>query len=249
MAFHAIIPSRYSSTRLPAKALADICGKPMFWHVYNQANKCKSLESIHLATDDERIFEAATKLNVPVLMTNPDHQSGTDRVFEAATILNLPDDSVIVNIQGDEPCLDPIMLDELISPFIDNSINVSTLATKITAEQANIFSQVKVVLDKNDFAIYFSRSKIPYSQNESDVEYLGHIGLYAFRMASLKKFVSLDVSRLESQEKLEQLRLLENGIKIKVVETELHSLGVDTPEDLETIRRKMSENYGRILSS
>ncbi len=229
---YGIIPARYGSTRFPGKPLADIAGKPMFLHVYERAIKCSRLMKTVVATDDERILSAAIAFNVPAIMTRKDHTSGTDRVLEAAQLLNLPDDSIIVNIQGDEPLLDPAMLAELVGPFISPDIEVSTLVRKIGQNEAGNINQVKVVFSKTGKALYFSRLPIPCYRDGQEEMFFGHIGLYAFRMNALKKFVALGPSRLEIAEKLEQLRLLENDIPIHVVLTEHKSIGVDKPEDI-----------------
>lgn len=232
---YGIIPARYGSTRFPGKPLVDISGKPMFFHVYDRAIKCPDLSKTVVATDDERIYSAAKALDVPVVMTRKEHPSGTDRVFEAALILNLPEDAIIVNIQGDEPLLEPAMLTELVGPFVSQDIEVTTLARKIGQNEAANINQVKVVFSKTGRALYFSRSPIPCHRDVQDGIFFGHIGLYAFRMNALKKFVSLGPGRLETAEKLEQLRLLENDIPIHVVLTKHKSIGVDCPEDIKTI--------------
>ena len=232
---YGIIPARYGSTRFPGKPLADIAGKPMFLRVYERATKCPQLTKAVLATDDERIFSAAKALDVPVIMTRKDHPSGTDRVLEAAQLLNLPDDSIIVNIQGDEPLLEPAMLTELVGPFVSPDIEVTTLARKIGQNEAGNINLVKIVFSKTGNALYFSRMPIPFYRDTRDGSFFGHIGLYAFRMKTLIKFVSLGPSGLETAEKLEQLRLLENDISVHVVVTEHKSTGVDCPEDIKTI--------------
>ncbi|MDP3283112.1 MAG: 3-deoxy-manno-octulosonate cytidylyltransferase [Desulfobacterales bacterium] len=239
-ACYGIIPARFGSTRFPGKPLADIAGKPMFFHVYERAIKCSQLTKAVLATDDERIFSAAKALDVPVIMTRKDHPSGTDRVLEAAQLLNLPYDSIIVNIQGDEPLLEPAMLTELIQPFISPDIQVTTLARKIGHNEAMSINQVKVVFSKTGNALYFSRLPIPCYRDGSGGSFFGHIGLYAFRIKTLVKFVSLGPSSLETAEKLVQLRLLENDIPIHVVVTEHKSVGVDSPEDIKTILKMMN---------
>lgn len=242
---HGIIPARYGSTRFPGKALADIQGRPMFWHVWSRASQCPDLASVTLATDDRRIADAAEGLGVPVVMTSSAHESGTDRVFEAASILKLPDDSVVVNIQGDEPALRPHMLSELVRPFFaegGGAVRVSTLARPISAAEAALPDRVKVVRDLAGNALYFSRSPIPYNRDgETAPEYLVHIGLYAFRHEALRIYTSLGPSFLERTEKLEQLRLLENGIQIRVELTEGRSLGVDSPQDLAEAARVLHE--------
>ncbi|WDN90356.1 3-deoxy-manno-octulosonate cytidylyltransferase (CMP-KDO synthetase) [Desulfosarcina sp. BuS5] len=237
---YGIIPARYASTRFPAKPLADILGKPMFWHVFKRAAQCPELLKTVLATDDTRIYSAAEELDVPVVMTRPDHPSGTDRVMEAADILDLPGDAVVVNIQGDEPAMKPKMLTELVEPFVDSEILVTTMAKKIRAEDAENPDQVKVVFGENNRALYFSRSIIPYARDDEKPELYGHIGLYAFRMKTLKRFVSMPAGRLENTEKLEQLRLLENNIPIHIVVTDYQSIGVDRPEDIKKVIKAVS---------
>lgn len=234
---YGIIPARYASSRFPGKPLAKIHGMPMFWHVYQRAGRCPAMKTVAVATDDGRIEAAAKSLGVPVIMTRDDHPSGTDRVLEAALHLKVPDDAVVVNIQGDEPALQPEMIGELIAPFANSETAVSTLARLIDRESANSPDQVKVVTDTWGRAVYFSRSLIPYPRDAALDAFLGHIGLYAFRMAALKRFVALPPGRLEVIEKLEQLRLLENGIAIQVVVTERQSFGVDRPEDIERVSR------------
>lgn len=232
---YGIIPARYESTRFPGKPLADIAGKPMFWHVFNNARKCPELSMVVLATDDRRIVYAAKALGVPVVETRKDHPSGTDRVLEAAQLLNLSDNSIIVNIQGDEPLLNPEMLTQIVKPFESPHILVTTLARKIRKKEAGNINQVKVVFSGTGNALYFSRMAIPCYRDGQDGAFFGHIGLYAFRMSALVKFVSLGPSSLEAAEKLEQLRLLENDIPVHVVLTEHESIGVDRPEDIEMI--------------
>jgi 3-deoxy-manno-octulosonate cytidylyltransferase (CMP-KDO synthetase) len=229
---YGIIPARYRSSRFPGKPLAEIAGRPMIWHVYEQARQCSALSAVVLATDDHRIRSAAERYDIPVVMTRADHPSGTDRVLEAAEKMNLPEDAVIINIQGDEPALAPAMLSELVRPFVKPGVQVTTLARKISAREAADSDQVKVVFAPNGTALYFSRSPIPHHRDSRQEIFYGHIGLYAFRMPALKKFVTLDQSPLEITEKLEQLRLLENNLPVHVVLTEYQSMGVDRPEDI-----------------
>lgn len=238
--YYGVIPARYASTRFPGKPLVDIKGKPMFWHVYNQSKKCPELTCVVLATDDERIAKKAKELDVPFIMTREDHPSGTDRVLEAALKMDIDENSVVVNIQGDEPALDPAMLSELLKPFENKDVEVTTLAAKMEADDAQNPDRVKVIFDKNGKALYFSRSVIPHPRDNAKTDYYGHIGLYAFRMKTLKKFVELGKSHLENTEKLEQLRLLENGISIHVAVTEHKSIGVDRPDDLNVINEIIS---------
>jgi 3-deoxy-manno-octulosonate cytidylyltransferase (CMP-KDO synthetase) len=213
----------------------------MFYWVYERAARCPLLKKVCLATDDQRIYDAARSLNVPVVMTDPDHPSGSDRIMEAAEILGLEDEAVVVNIQGDEPALDLEMPRILVEPFADPDIQVTTLARLIDAQQAENPDRVKVVRSEKGFALYFSRAKIPHIRDidQTDTDYLLHIGLYAYRLSALKTFTSLPPSPLEQIEKLEQLRLLEAGIGIYVVLTDYQGFGVDRPEDLELITRQL----------
>jgi 3-deoxy-manno-octulosonate cytidylyltransferase (CMP-KDO synthetase) len=232
---YGIIPARYRSARFPGKPLADIHGRPMIWHVYERARQCSDLSSVVLATDDDRIRCVAEKWDIPVVMTRTDHHSGTDRVLEAAAKIGVPANAIVVNIQGDEPALEPAMLTELIRPFSASKIHAATLAREINAVEAANPDQVKVVFAVDGRALYFSRSSIPHHRNAQEHHYYGHIGVYAFRMTALKKFVALSPSRLELTEKLEQLRLLENNLPIHIVLTEHQSIGVDRPEDIQTV--------------
>jgi 3-deoxy-manno-octulosonate cytidylyltransferase (CMP-KDO synthetase) len=242
---YGIIPARYQSSRFPGKPLAIIADRPMIWHVYEQARQCSALSAVVLATDDVRIRSAAQQYEIPVEMTRADHPSGTDRVLEAAAKMNLPADAVIINIQGDEPALEPAMLSELVQPFVKPEVQVTTLARKINAREAASPDLVKVVFASNGTALYFSRSSIPHHRDPRKGEFYGHIGLYAFRMKALKNFVALDQSPLEVTEKLEQLRLLENNIPIHVVLTEYQSMGVDRPEDIEIVEKIILDKKNR----
>jgi len=232
-----IIPARYGSTRFEGKLLADLCGKSVIQHTWENAKKSKSLEDLIIATDDKRIYNAAKGFGANVVYTSTAHKSGSDRLTEAASSI---DARIIVNIQADEPLLQPSMIDDVTSPLLkDGSINMATLCHKIE-DHKEIFDPnvVKVVFDRNGFALYFSRAAIPYERQGSDdklqaLEYYKHIGIYAYTKDSLFTFKSLPQSRLERVEKLEQLRVLENGYRIKVIETKFDTVGIDTPEDLE----------------
>ena len=234
---YGIIPARYGSTRFPGKPLAEILGKPMFWHVFKRTSRCPQLSKTVLATDDDRIISTAKHLNVPVIKTRDDHLSGTDRVLEAAELLEVPEDAVVINIQGDEPTLDPDLLTELIRPFISSDVQVTTPARKIHTKEAQNPDRVKVVFTKSRKALYFSRSPIPYYHSEQGSKFYQQFSLYAFRMNILRQFVKFGPSDLEITEKLEQLRLLENNIPVHVVITGYQSVGVDRPEDLEIVSR------------
>ena len=215
----------------------------MFWHVWERASRCALLAGVYLCTDDDRIADAAKRLNVPCLMTSKDHANGSSRVYEAAVKLGLPEDAVIANIQGDEPALNPAMLDALLLPFADAAVEATTLACPIDRQEALLPDRVKVVLDTHNNALYFSRSPIPFERNTLDEKspYLLHVGIYAFRMRTLTTYTALPVTPLEQMESLEQLRLLENGIPLHVALTTHRSHGVDSPEDIERILPLMVE--------
>jgi 3-deoxy-manno-octulosonate cytidylyltransferase (CMP-KDO synthetase) len=234
-----IIPARFASSRFPGKPLAEILGRPMFVHVYERARRSPALADVVLATDSDRIAAAAERYAVPWVMTRVDHPSGTDRVLEAAQRLALPADAVVVNIQGDEPALHPEMLTTLVAPFGRPEVQVTTLVSPLAAEAAAHPDLVKVVCDGQGRALYFSRAPIPFPRDGHPGAYRRHIGLYAFRLPALERFVALGPGILEGIEKLEQLRLLENGIPIHVVETHHQSIGVDRPADLDAVIRRM----------
>lgn len=233
----AIIPARYASTRLPGKPLVDICGKPMIQRVYEQAAKARLVSSVAVATDDERIYKAVLSFGGRAVMTSAMHQSGTDRVCEAASILGLGNAAdIIVNVQGDEPLIEPAAIDAAIAPMLEDAgLQVSTLKTRISSqEDYNNPNVVKVVCSSNGYALYFSRSQVPYAKTPCIL--YKHIGLYVYRREFLERFHSMKPSPLEEAEGLEQLRALENGVRIKVVETQYNPVSVDTPEDLEKVR-------------
>ena len=236
-----VIPSRYASSRLPGKPLLEISGKTMVEHVYRRAMASGIFFRVVVATDDRRVYEAVEKFGGDVIMTSPDHPDGSSRVAEVARGI---DTDYVINIQGDEPLLDPHILDELVAPFAaEPDVAVCTLAMPVEPERARSPNQVKVVAANNGDALYFSRSRLPFDRDGGEGEILGHIGLYAFRMRALERFVNLPQSPLEKREKLEQLRFLENGVPIRVVRVEGYEAhGVDTPEDLETIRELLAEH-------
>lgn len=240
-----VIPARYASTRFPGKMLVNLCGYPLVYHVYVQAKKAKCVKEVLVATDDERIQNALSSLGVPVVMTSPSHPSGTDRVAEVASLRS---EGIIVNVQGDEPLLPPECIDGVVAPFFEDEEVVMSTACKPLTEWERIQNPniVKVVFDNYGRAIYFSRSPIPYIRDESqrsDIEgvYWQHIGIYAYRRDFLLKITKLPQGRLEQLEKLEQLRVLENGYKIAVVKTDYEALGVDTPEEFRIVERIIRE--------
>jgi 3-deoxy-manno-octulosonate cytidylyltransferase (CMP-KDO synthetase) len=230
-----VIPARFASSRFPGKALAALAGKPLIQHVFERASRSRYLQRLLIATDDERIAETARRFRAPVVMTRADHISGTDRVAEAASST---DATVIVNIQGDEPLIDPAAIDAAaLSLLADPSLPMATLKKRIeNQEEINNPNVVKVVTGLSGNAIYFSRHPIPHGAGPN-TPHFKHIGLYVYRRDFLLRYSSLPVGPLERSERLEQLRALENGFLIRVVETEYESLGVDTPEDLERVSR------------
>lgn len=243
MKVYGIIPARYGSTRLPGKVLADIAGKPLIQHVYARARQSLSLDRLVVATDDDRIFDRVQGFGGEALKTSPTHASGTDRVAEAAQILQPKEADLIVNIQGDQPLFEPRMIDEVVGPFRDDpNLKMGALVYPIqTPEELANPNVVKVVFDRKGFALYFSRSPMPYVIPSSPApRYFKHIGPYAYRMGFLLKFTKMDQGDLERSESLEQLRVLEHGYRIRVVETKFDSQEVDTPEDLERIRKRIS---------
>lgn len=239
-----VIPARYASSRFPGKALVPIADKPMLQHVWERASDSRYLSSIVIATDDQRIRDAAQAFKARVIMTRADHVSGTDRVAEAASA---SDADWVVNIQGDEPTLDPAAIDAAILSVVgldamsggaDEGVLMGTLKTRILIpELARDPNIVKVVTDQGGNAVYFSRSPIPYQRADGEAPvYFKHIGLYVYRRDFLLSYSDLPVGPLERAERLEQLRALENGYRIRVVETEYDALGVDTPEDWELVK-------------
>jgi 3-deoxy-manno-octulosonate cytidylyltransferase (CMP-KDO synthetase) len=250
MRITAFIPARYESTRFPGKPLAPIAGKPMIRHVYERANSCHGIEQVFVATDDERILHQVFDFGGNALMTGKDHFSGSDRIAEAATKAGLADDDLILNIQGDQPLFQPSSLEDLVQPFQKEgaAIPMSTLKYRIRREEEiNDPNVVKVVTDKDEWALFFSRSPIPYYRNGSNPVYFKHLGFYAYRFSFLKKFNQLPPGALERAEKLEQLRALESGYRIKVIETFHDSVEIDTPRDIEKVE-KIIELQGAKIS-
>lgn len=232
-----IIPARFASTRFPGKPLVDIAGKSMIQRVYEQAKKCINLTEVIVATDDTRIYDHVLSFGGAAIMTSADHQSGTDRCAEVA--LQHPQYNVIVNIQGDEPYIDPEQISKVASCFNNADTQLATLVKKIQNEQElfNVNSP-KVIINKLSEAVYFSRSPLPHIRGQeqknwlNNFTYFKHIGIYGYRADILQQVTKLPVSSLEKAESLEQLRWIENGYRIKVAETELETYAIDTPEDL-----------------
>jgi 3-deoxy-manno-octulosonate cytidylyltransferase (CMP-KDO synthetase) len=232
----AIIPARYQSNRFEGKPLAEINGKPMIWHVVEQANQVELLSEVVVATDDERIAEVVRSFGTQVVMTSPDHASGTDRLAEAAELLDIAEHDVVVNIQGDQPLFPPEVIVQVAKPLLDDpALHMSTLIYKIIREEEITDpNHVKTVFDCHHNALYFSRSPIPFQRNPEEGSiptYYKHLGFYGYRKGFLLTFVGLPEGEWERFEKLEQLRALEYGYTIRVVETEHDSIEVDTPAD------------------
>ena len=241
-----VIPSRYDSTRLPGKPLADICGKPMIQYVYERATGSKLLGNVIVATDDERIVEAVQGFGGEVALTSPDHPNGTSRVAEVARNM---DTDIVINIQGDEPLIDSRMIDEVVQLLLsDPDVVTATLCSPLDdPAMINDPNVVKVVLDRHGDALYFSRSPIPYRRNETeDCAYYEHIGIYGFRKEFLLRYVELPETPLSRLESLEQLRILESGYPIRVGVTKYPHGGpnVNTPEDLEKVREMVRRTIG-----
>lgn len=236
-----IIPARYASSRFPGKPLAEIQGKPMIQWVYERVQSSE-VHDLAVATDDERIADCVCGFGGKVVMTSPDHASGTDRCGEAAKSMCPTDNDVVINIQGDEPLISPKEIHLLASAFEDRNVQIATLINPFQdrkiLENPNV---VKVVKAKNGNVLYFSRLPIPYLRENATLpkNYYRHIGIYAYRYGVLKKIVQLPTSELENSEKLEQLRWLENGYTIRALECDYQGIGVDTPEDLKNVELRM----------
>ncbi|MFA5073015.1 MAG: 3-deoxy-manno-octulosonate cytidylyltransferase [Nitrospirota bacterium] len=248
----AVIPARFGSTRFPGKSLVMIKEKPMIQWVYERTSQSSLVNDVVVATDDQRIFEAVKSFGGKAIMTSPDHATGTDRIAE---VVAQADYDIVVNVQGDEPLIHPEMIDQTIAPLLaDPSISMSTLCSVITdSKEAFDPNVVKVVFDKNGFALYFSRAPIPWDRNHwttCAVKKIAalhgpvykHIGLYAYQKAFLLRYAELPKTDLEGMEKLEQLRALEHGYRIKTIVTQHESFGVDIPDDLSKILKRLEES-------
>jgi 3-deoxy-manno-octulosonate cytidylyltransferase (CMP-KDO synthetase) len=247
----AIIPARYASTRFPGKPLADILGKPMIQRVYERTALCSAVDQVVVATDDLRIFETVRGFGGEAQMTRDDHPTGTDRLAEVAQRI---DTDLVVNVQGDEPLIDPRMIELAVAPLReDAAIPMGTLKSPIaTVEEFANPNVVKVTTDLQGFALTFSRASIPHPRDIDASDFIAsgaafkHIGLYVYRRDFLLRYPGLPLTPLEQLEKLEQLRALEHGYRIRVVATNLTSQGVDTPEDLESVRTSLQRSSGRL---
>jgi 3-deoxy-manno-octulosonate cytidylyltransferase (CMP-KDO synthetase) len=246
VSFKVVIPARYASSRLPGKPLLDIAGKPMVIRVAEQAQK-SGAETVVIATDFEKIMEAAQAGNVEAVLTRVDHQSGTDRIAEVAQKLNWNNDDIVVNVQGDEPLIDPALIQDVALMLAHSKEAVMATACHAIHDEASLLNpnSVKVVMDGEGNALYFSRSPIPYPRDDvykQNIQAHRHIGIYAYRVGFLKQYAELDVTELEKIESLEQLRVLHHGFKIAVTITDnAPASGVDTQEDLDYVRSVFSD--------
>lgn len=236
----AIIPSRYESSRFPGKPLIDLKGKSMIQRVYEGVESANIFDKTIVATDDERIFNHVVSFGGEAMMTSKNHGSGTDRCGEV--IEKFSDYDVVVNIQGDEPLVEKMQLEQLISAFDDKNVEIATLGTpKTTRAEYNDSNRIKIVLDDKSDALYFSRSAIPFERNDNNYPFLRHIGLYGFKTTTLSKLVSLLPTKLEKTESLEQLRWLFYGYKIRVIETLIETPNIDVPEDVEAVLKILKD--------
>ena len=240
-----VIPARHGSSRFKGKVLADIAGKPMIQWVYERASQSKTLDELFVAVDDPRVQSCVEQFGGKAVMTAGHHESGTDRIAEAVETTSA---DIIVNIQGDQPLIDPNMIDEAVQPMIENpEIQMSTLKREIEKDEFDDPDVVKVVVDDRDFALYFSRSLIPYPRYDDKIRVFEHVGLYVYRKDFLLEISKMPQGYLEKIESLEQLRVLEKGYKIMVVETKMDrtaGISVDTPEDLKKVERLISQMKG-----
>lgn len=241
MKFLGVIPSRYASTRLEGKPLKDICGHTMIEWVYKRT-KLSNLDEVVVATDDERIYKEVERFGGKAILTSKEHENGTSRIAEVCT--KYEDYDVIVNVQGDEPLIEPEMINSIINSFKeDDTISISTLKYKIdTMEEIENPNYVKVITDKKGYALYFSRSVIPYPRKLDIQNYYKHVGIYGYKRDFVVEYAKMEPTPLELSESLEQLRALENGYRIKVMETPYKIIGVDTQEELEKVREYIKEN-------
>lgn len=250
MNYTVVIPARYASTRLPGKPLADIAGKPMIVRVMEQAKK-SSANRVIVATDNQQVFDVVKSFGGEVVLTNEKHSSGTERLAEVIDLCGFSDDEVIVNVQGDEPLIPPTIIDQVANNLVAFNTGMATLAVPIdSVEEAFNTGAVKVVMDKEGYALYFSRATIPWERDRfaKDLNtlgdfYLRHIGIYAYRAGFIRRYISWQPSQLEQIEMLEQLRVLWYGEKIHVEKAkEIPAIGVDTQDDLDKVRAIFSAN-------
>lgn len=234
-----VIPARYASTRFPGKPLADICGKPMIWWVYQQVNKVSELKDVYVATDDERIRTKCDSLGLNVIMTDTNCKTSTERAYEVAQSV-AADLYIVVN--GDEPLIDPKVISQIIPSERPHEMYVGNLMTKIkTASEAVDCTNIKVVVDEENNAVFFSRSPIPYPKATLTFDYYKHVGVLIYDYKALQFFANTVPGRNEKVEDINELRYIDHGIKIKMTKVIVNSLSVDTPKDLDFVRNKMNE--------
>jgi 3-deoxy-manno-octulosonate cytidylyltransferase (CMP-KDO synthetase) len=238
-----IIPARYASTRFPGKPLAKIAGVSMIERVYKQCELAKGIAKVVVATEHEKVKEEVQRFGGRIVMTSSKHVSGTDRIFEAATLARADEDAIVINVQGDEPLIEPSVISAIAKMMEkDESILVGTPITLLTQEEEFTNPNVvKVVLDANKNALYFSRAGIPFQREPSHIKHYKHIGVYGYRMSALKRFTQLKEGTLEKSERLEQLRFLEAGVPIRCVEVQYESIAVDVPEDVAKVEARLAE--------
>ncbi len=237
-----VIPARYGSTRFPGKPLALISEKPMIQHVYSKVRASQNVDRVIVATDHEEIYQTVIEFGGDAIITRGDHDSGSDRMAEVASIV---DGDIFLNVQGDEPLIETELIEEIVEIAKGNNQSVVTAKVKIeNFEDIDSPNVVKVITDNYDSALYFSRSPIPYNRSNKDINYFKHLGIYCFPKKVLQQFVTLPKSFLETSEMLEQLRLLDNSINIKVLETNYDAVGVDTPEDILKVERILEAQHG-----
>ncbi|MBQ2644984.1 3-deoxy-manno-octulosonate cytidylyltransferase [bacterium] len=236
-----IIPARYNSKRLNGKPLIKVCNKPIIQWVWERASLVKGADAVIIATDNQEIYDTAKAFGANVEMTSENHKCGSDRIAEVAE--RHPEFDIIINLQGDEPTIDPLCVEEVITGLKeDKNADITTLATFVRAEDdKDDPNMVKVVFDKDYYALYFSRSKIPYERNYEVADFYKHIGIYGYRRESLFKMIKLEQSKIEKAESLEQLRALYNGMKIKVVPVLYNSIGIDTIDDLNLFKKMVEK--------
>jgi len=233
----AVIPARYAATRFPGKLMQMLGKKTIIRHVYDNTVATGLFSDVFIVTDSDIIYKEIKENNGKAIMSKKEHESGSDRIAEAIAEMNV---DIIVNVQGDEPFIKKEPLEKLVRIFNDDSIQVASLMRKISKEEASSPNNVKVVTDRSGYALYFSRSIVPYQREEKmNNEYFLHVGVYAYKKDALIGFTKLPQSKLEKIEKLEQLRYLENGIRIKMAETDYNNIAIDTPEDLEKAKNSL----------
>lgn len=234
-----VIPARYESSRFPGKPLADICGKPMIWWVYQQVKKVNELDEVYVATDDDRIKKTCDELDIKAIMTSANCKTSTERAYEVAQIVSA---ELYVVVNGDEPLIDPKVIARIIPDHKPHEMYVGNLMTRIEkASEVIDFTNIKVVVDEENNAVFFSRSPIPYPKASLEYEYYKHVGVLIYDYKALRFFSESEPGRNEKIEDVNELRFIDHGVKIKMTEVITHCLSVDTPKDLEVVRKRLAE--------